>query len=199
MTGRLCLLLINEVAPHMLEWFEQRGRLRSFFQRWQTIIHHLCNNRFPTHYVRQKIQAKDSNLETKATIEPRLCSTRDQRIQLTSLIMQLPSLKLSAYIAGSESQKEAFCKELFTALSTSGFVKLTDHGFSKEIIESLFHWISQALFNQLKRLPYFAKQYLNRTRNSLPFRLPQSSKEPIQLSLIHIEDTAMLAKSFCQG
>lgn len=59
--------------------------------------------------------------------------------------MQLPSLKLSAYTAGSESQKQAFCKELFTALSTFGFVKLTDHGISKETIEALFQWVSSIL------------------------------------------------------
>ena len=57
----------------------------------------------------------------------------------------IPSLDLSSYIDGDEAQRKKFSDELGRAFNDSGFVTITNHGVSQELIDKLYKNI-QAVF-----------------------------------------------------
>ena len=65
----------------------------------------------------------------------------------------IPCLDLSTYINGSESQRKEFSDELGRAFNDSGFVTITNHGVSQELIDELYANI-KAVFS----LPLEVKQ-----------------------------------------
>jgi len=58
----------------------------------------------------------------------------------------IPSLDLGSYINGSEEQRKKFSDELGRAFNDSGFVTITNHGVSQELIDKLYKNI-QAMFS----------------------------------------------------
>ncbi len=56
----------------------------------------------------------------------------------------IPSLDLSSYINGDDVQRKKFSDELGRAFNDSGFVTITNHGVSKELIEKLYQNIQAA-------------------------------------------------------
>jgi isopenicillin N synthase-like dioxygenase len=65
----------------------------------------------------------------------------------------IPRLDLNTYINGNARQKKHFSDALGTALSQTGFVTITNHGLSKELIDELYGQVT-ALF----KLPQEVKQ-----------------------------------------
>lgn len=58
----------------------------------------------------------------------------------------IPSLDLGSYINGNEEQRKKFSDELGRAFNDSGFVTITNHGVSQELIDKLYKNI-QAMFS----------------------------------------------------
>ena len=58
----------------------------------------------------------------------------------------IPSLDLDSYINGDDAQRKKFSDELGRAFNDSGFVTITNHGVSQELIDKLYEKI-QAAFN----------------------------------------------------
>ncbi|MES2829527.1 MAG: 2-oxoglutarate and iron-dependent oxygenase domain-containing protein [Bacteroidota bacterium] len=58
----------------------------------------------------------------------------------------IPSLDLSSYINGDDAQRKKFSDELGRAFNDSGFVTITNHGVTQELIDKLYKNI-QAAFN----------------------------------------------------
>lgn len=58
----------------------------------------------------------------------------------------IPCLDLGSYINGNETQRKKFSDELGRAFNDSGFVTITNHGLSKELIDKLYQNI-EAAFN----------------------------------------------------
>jgi len=57
----------------------------------------------------------------------------------------IPSLDLGSYINGTEEQRKKFSDELGRAFNDSGFVTITNHGVSQELIDKLYENI-KAMF-----------------------------------------------------
>jgi len=57
----------------------------------------------------------------------------------------IPTLDLGSYIDGTEQQRKKFSDELGRAFNDSGFVTITNHGLSQELIDQLYQNI-QAVF-----------------------------------------------------
>lgn len=58
----------------------------------------------------------------------------------------IPSLDLGSYINGNEEQRKTFSDKLGRAFNDSGFVTITNHGLSQELIDKLYKNI-QAMFS----------------------------------------------------
>ncbi|TDQ07692.1 isopenicillin N synthase family dioxygenase [Pedobacter metabolipauper] len=58
----------------------------------------------------------------------------------------IPTLDLNSYVNGDESQRKKFSDELGRAFNDSGFVTITNHGLSQELIDKLYQNI-QAMFS----------------------------------------------------
>jgi len=58
----------------------------------------------------------------------------------------IPTLDLSSYIDGTEHQRKKFSDELGRAFNDSGFVTITNHGLSQELIDRLYQNI-QGVFS----------------------------------------------------
>jgi len=58
----------------------------------------------------------------------------------------IPSLDLGSYISGTEAERKKFSDELGRAFNDSGFVTITNHGLSQELIDRLYKNI-QAMFS----------------------------------------------------
>ncbi|EDM34397.1 putative 2OG-Fe(II) oxygenase superfamily protein [Pedobacter sp. BAL39] len=58
----------------------------------------------------------------------------------------IPSLDLGSYINGNDAQRKKFSDELGRAFNDSGFVTITNHGLSQELIDKLYQNI-QAMFS----------------------------------------------------
>ena len=58
----------------------------------------------------------------------------------------IPSLDLDSYINGNDEQRKKFSDELGRAFNDSGFVTITNHGVSQELIDKLYKNI-QAMFS----------------------------------------------------
>jgi isopenicillin N synthase-like dioxygenase len=56
----------------------------------------------------------------------------------------IPSLDLSSYINGDDAQRKKFSDELGRAFNDSGFVTITNHGVSQELIDKLYEKIQAA-------------------------------------------------------
>lgn len=56
----------------------------------------------------------------------------------------IPCLDLGAYINGSDAQKKQFSDDLGRAFNDSGFVTITNHGISQELIDKLYEHIKAA-------------------------------------------------------
>jgi len=56
----------------------------------------------------------------------------------------IPCLDLGSYINGSAEQRKAFSDELGRAFNDSGFVTITNHGVSQELIDKLYETIKAA-------------------------------------------------------
>lgn len=56
----------------------------------------------------------------------------------------IPSLDLESYINGDEAQRKKFPDELGRAFNDSGFVTITNHGVSQELIDKLYQNIQAA-------------------------------------------------------
>ena len=56
----------------------------------------------------------------------------------------IPSLDLNSYINGDDAQRKKFSDELGRAFNDSGFVTITNHGVSQELIEKLYEKIQAA-------------------------------------------------------
>jgi isopenicillin N synthase-like dioxygenase len=56
----------------------------------------------------------------------------------------IPCLDLSSYINGSEAQRKSFSDQLGSAFNDSGFVTITNHGVSPELIDQLYATIKAA-------------------------------------------------------
>lgn len=65
----------------------------------------------------------------------------------------IPCLDLNTYVNGSEAERKKFSDELGRAFNDSGFVTITNHGVSQELIDKLYKNI-QAMF----ALPVAVKQ-----------------------------------------
>ena len=64
---------------------------------------------------------------------------------LGSNTMELPTLDLShAHAEANPDLQKAFYKQLASALSGSGFVKLHNHGIGPDLIQEAFEWVSAA-------------------------------------------------------
>jgi isopenicillin N synthase-like dioxygenase len=57
------------------------------------------------------------------------------------LIMILHTLNLQDFISGTEEQRLEFSKKLLDSFESSGFVKLSGHGFDAVKIKKLFGWV----------------------------------------------------------
>jgi len=58
----------------------------------------------------------------------------------------IPSLDLGSYVNGNEEQRKKFSAELGRAFNDSGFVTITNHGLSQDLIDKLYKNI-QAMFS----------------------------------------------------
>jgi len=56
----------------------------------------------------------------------------------------IPCLDLGSYINGTEAQRKTFSDELGRAFNDSGFVTITNHGLSQELIDQLYENIKAA-------------------------------------------------------
>lgn len=56
----------------------------------------------------------------------------------------IPSLDLNSYINGDDAQRKKFSDELGRAFNDSGFVTITNHGVSQELIDKLYENIQAA-------------------------------------------------------
>lgn len=56
----------------------------------------------------------------------------------------IPCLDLGSYIDGNEEQRKNFSDELGRAFNDSGFVTITNHGVSQQLIDKLYHNIQAA-------------------------------------------------------
>ncbi|MEJ7557502.1 MAG: 2-oxoglutarate and iron-dependent oxygenase domain-containing protein [Pedobacter sp.] len=56
----------------------------------------------------------------------------------------IPSLDLNSYIDGDDAQRKKFSDELGRAFNDSGFVTITNHGVSQELIDKLYEKIQAA-------------------------------------------------------
>ncbi|KAL4754400.1 hypothetical protein BDW72DRAFT_190261 [Aspergillus terricola var. indicus] len=54
--------------------------------------------------------------------------------------MDIPTLNFRDFTSGTQSQKDTFCSDLYTSLSTLGFVKIRNHTISDEILDQVFDW-----------------------------------------------------------
>lgn len=59
-------------------------------------------------------------------------------------IPYIPCLDLGSYINGSDEQRKKFSDELGRAFNDSGFVTITNHGVSQELIDKLYQHIQAA-------------------------------------------------------
>lgn len=67
--------------------------------------------------------------------------------------VNIPRLDLSTYISGNASQRKQFSDEIGQAFNDTGFVTITNHGLSKQLIDKLYEEV-KALFT----LPEDVKQ-----------------------------------------
>ena len=57
--------------------------------------------------------------------------------------MELSTLDFShAHAEADPELRTAFYKQLISALSTSGFAKIVNHGIDEDLIEQAFGWVS---------------------------------------------------------
>ena len=61
--------------------------------------------------------------------------------------MELDTLDLSLFINGSEKQRADFANTLLSSFSKCGFVKLINHGFSSDMVETLFCLVKDLISN----------------------------------------------------
>ncbi|KAL4978273.1 hypothetical protein BDW66DRAFT_130688 [Aspergillus desertorum] len=54
--------------------------------------------------------------------------------------MDIPTLKLTDFTSGTQSQKDTFCRELYASLSTLGFVKIRNHTIPDVMLDQVFDW-----------------------------------------------------------
>ncbi len=66
--------------------------------------------------------------------------------------VNIPRLDLHTYVAGTAEQRKTFSDEIGRAFNETGFVTITNHGLSKQLIDKLYHEV-KALFS----LPETAK------------------------------------------
>jgi isopenicillin N synthase-like dioxygenase len=60
--------------------------------------------------------------------------------------VNIPRLDLNMYINGSADQRKRFSDEIGKAFNETGFVTITNHGLSKELIDKLYEQV-KSLFN----------------------------------------------------
>ncbi|KAL6234344.1 hypothetical protein BDW75DRAFT_212508 [Aspergillus navahoensis] len=54
--------------------------------------------------------------------------------------MDIPTLNLTDFTSGTQSQKDTFCHDLYASLSTLGFVRIRKHTIPDEILDQVFNW-----------------------------------------------------------
>ncbi|KAL4986548.1 hypothetical protein BDW68DRAFT_124613 [Aspergillus falconensis] len=54
--------------------------------------------------------------------------------------MDIPTLSLTDFTSGTQSQRDTFCRDLYASLSTLGFVKIRNHTIPDEILDQVFDW-----------------------------------------------------------
>ena len=59
--------------------------------------------------------------------------------------VNIPRLDLNTYINGTAEQRKKFSDEIGKAFNETGFVTITNHGLSKELIDNLYAQV-KALF-----------------------------------------------------
>ncbi|MHA4893257.1 isopenicillin N synthase family dioxygenase [Pedobacter sp. PWIIR3] len=72
----------------------------------------------------------------------------------------IPSLDLSSYIDGNDAQRKKFSDELGRAFNDSGFVTITNHGVSQELIDKLYQNIQAAFSLPLEQKQQYEKAEL---------------------------------------
>ncbi|MGY4383792.1 isopenicillin N synthase-like dioxygenase [Pedobacter sp. UYP24] len=72
----------------------------------------------------------------------------------------IPSLDLSSYINGDDIQRKKFSNELGRAFNDSGFVTITNHGVSQELIDKLYHSVTAAFSLPLEQKQQYEKAEL---------------------------------------
>lgn len=60
--------------------------------------------------------------------------------------VNIPRLDLDTYVNGNAAERKHFSDEIGKAFNTTGFVTITNHGLSKELIDKLYEQV-KALFN----------------------------------------------------
>ncbi len=101
----------------------------------------------------------------------------------------IPQLDFSAFTNGTAIQREQFCSELVAGLSQLGFIKLINHGLSKDEIVEVFSWVRNLL-------PFVCLQLLmvHRIRSSSIFPERSRLKLLTRFAQIPIVGGAMSAK-----
>ena len=56
--------------------------------------------------------------------------------------MSLPTLDLSLFANGSDTNSRQFASDLFRGLRQYGFVRIVNHGFTDLAVAKLFEWVS---------------------------------------------------------
>lgn len=72
----------------------------------------------------------------------------------------IPSLNLNSYINGDDTQRKKFSDELGRAFNDSGFVTITNHGVSQELINKLYQNIQAAFALPLDQKQQYEKAEL---------------------------------------
>ena len=57
--------------------------------------------------------------------------------------MSLPVLDASLFLSGSEIERREAAEDLCDSFTKHGFVKITNHGFSDELVAQVFEWVGE--------------------------------------------------------
>ncbi|KAK8040745.1 oxidoreductase [Apiospora phragmitis] len=56
--------------------------------------------------------------------------------------LTLPTLDVSKWLKGGESERQKFASEIFNVLKRHGFTKIINHGMSDDTLKEIYHWVS---------------------------------------------------------
>ena len=65
--------------------------------------------------------------------------------------MSLPVLDLLKYTRGNAQEQGQFSRDLLRSFQAHGFVKLINHGFDRDYIDTLMGWVRNLPLTLLKR------------------------------------------------